>query len=200
MFFVDRLRTWHSLCIMDVVTSSLLGRPCTVPRATRHSIHSLPLDALQPSFNAMLKAAALLDDICRVLSRGVLINVPTAQELLTSLRHWSRDLPPSLRRFECKDSSTLTYGDQRAVIGNIHVSSMYYFSVILVTRPFLTRCLMPNIRRQAGTECRVMTDPAQAALAQVCTTSAVYMGQLCRHIASMLDAWDLPLATLSLFK
>jgi hypothetical protein len=185
---------------MDVVTSSLLGRPCTVPRATRHSINSLPLDAKQPSFNAMLKLAALLDDICRVLSRGVLINAPTAQDLLTNLRQWSRELPPSLRRFDCQDGSTLTYSDQRAIIGNIHVSSMYYFSVILVTRPFLTRCLMPNIRKRAGTESRELNDPAQSALAQVCTTSAVYMGQLCRHIASMLDMWDLPLATLSLFK
>lgn len=196
-----RLRIWHSLCILDVLTSSLLGRPCTVPRATRHKIQSLPLDADQSAFNAMLKGAAILDDICRVLNRGVIINVSAAQDLLASLRQWCRDLPTGLRRFASTDtSSALSYSEQQALVGSIHVSSIYYFAVILVTRPFLIQDLMSRIRQRSGLRSQASVGPGETTLAQVCITSAVYMGQLCRDISSMLSISGLTLGTLSLFK
>lgn len=194
------LRIWHSLCILDVLTSSLLGRPCTVPRATRHKIQSLPLDADQLAFNAMLKGAVILDDICRVLNRGVIINASAAQDLLTNLRLWCKDLPAGMRRLASTDASTLSYHEQQLIVGSIHVSSIYYFAVVLVTRPFLIRTLMTTIRQRSGLATRVSVDSSETALAQVCMTSAVYMGQLCRQLASLPAACDLPLGTLSLFK
>ncbi|KAJ5831946.1 hypothetical protein N7474_000257 [Penicillium riverlandense] len=188
------------LCILDVLTSSILGRPCTVPRATRHDLHSLPLDPNTPEFNAVLKGAALLDDICRILSSGVMIDVPTAEDLLTKLRQWSQNLPPCLRQFSCTDGSSMSSVDRQTFLGRIHVSSVYYFSVMLVTRPFLIRHLMSKLRRRSGHEVSVNLHPNEAGLAQVCTSSAAYMGELCRKTALAVTMSELPFGNLCLFK
>ncbi|CRL25913.1 Fungal transcriptional regulatory protein, N-terminal [Penicillium camemberti] len=195
-----RLRIWHSLCILEVLTSSLLGRPCTVPRATRHNVQSLPFDAEQPAFNAVLKGVVLLDDICCQLNRGVMNDIVTAQTLLQRLRTWSRDLPPSLRRFSYTNGVSMAYSDRKKAFGSIHVSSLYYFAVILVTRPFLIETFMTRMRQQSGLTSQGPVDPQRASLAQVCMISAMHMGHLCRQVASVLTASDLPFGNLGLFK
>lgn len=197
----SRMRIWHSLCILDVLSSSLLGRPCTVPRATRHDIMSLPLNPAQPQFNAILHAAAILDDVCLSLNGPKLIDASAAQELLTRLRAWSQNLSPELRKFTCSDTFALSQSDALLIFGNVHVSSVYYFAVILVTRPFLVRHLMTGIRRRAGLTARAPADSEDETLAQVCMASAIYMGQLCRVLANMRAHDDHhPLSLLSLFK
>ncbi|KAF2712810.1 hypothetical protein K504DRAFT_427436 [Pleomassaria siparia CBS 279.74] len=195
-----RLRIWHSLCIMDVLTGSILGRPCTVPRATRHDIHALPLDPNQPAFNAILKGAALLDDVCRILSRGVIIDVATAEELLQNLRLWSQNLPTCLRRFSWNHESPLGTVARQSFLGRVHVSGVYYFSVILITRPFLTRHLMAKLRRDSGHETQTTVNPKEAGLAQVCMSSAIYMGELCRKTVTAVTTSILPFGNMCLFK
>ena len=197
----SRMRIWHSLCILDVLSSSLLGRPCSAPRATRHDIMALPLNPTQPQFNAILLAAAILDDVCLELNGPKVIDAATAEGLLARLRAWSANLSPDLRKFTCRDTTALSQSDALLIFGNVHVSSVYYFAVILVTRPFLVRHLMTGIRRRAGQAIRVPSDPGDATLAQVCMASAIYMGQLCRVLANMRAHDDHhPLSLLSLFK
>lgn len=178
----------------------MLGRPCTVPRATRHDLHSLPLDPNQPAFNAVLKGAALLDDICRILSRGVMIDVATAEHVLHNLRLWSQNLPPCLRHFSLDDAAALGPSDRQTFLGRVNVSSVYYFSVMLVTRPFLIRHLMSKLRQRSGLESHVIVDPKEAGLAQVCMSSAVYMGDLCKKTAKAVTMSELPFGNLCLFK
>ncbi|KAJ5580013.1 uncharacterized protein N7459_005998 [Penicillium hispanicum] len=194
-----RLRIWHSLCTLDVLTSSLLGRPCTVPRATRHDLHALPLDPNTPAFNAVLKGAALLDDICGILSRGVMIDVPTAEDLLKKLRRWSQDLPPCLRQFSCPSCASMSSVDRQTFLGRIHMSSVYYFSVMLVTRPFLIRYSMAKIRRRSGHNYNINLHPDEASLAQVCLSSAAYMGDLARKTGLAVMTSELPFGNLCLF-
>lgn len=196
-----RLQIWHSLCILDTLSSSLLGRPCSAPRATRHSLTDLPIDPSQPQFNAILRESAILDDVCIALNGPKLIDAPAAEALLARLRSWSQNLPPDLRKFTCHDTFALSQSDARLIFGNVHVSSVYYFAVILVTRPFLVRHLMTGIRRRAGLTKRTPAEPADETLAQVCMASAIYMGQLCRVLVNMRAHDDhYPLSLFSLFK
>jgi len=196
-----RMSIWHSLCILDVLSSSLLGRPCTAPRATRHDIMALPLNPSQPQFNATLIAASILDDICLSLNGPEMIDAQTTHKLLARLRTWSQSLPLELRNVKCRNTTSLSQSEALLIFGNVHVSSVYYFATILVTRPFLVRHLMSGIRLRAGQTTRVPSESADRALAQVCTASAVYMGQLCRVLASMRVHDDRhPLSLPSLFK
>lgn len=148
----------------------------------------------------MLKGAALLDDICRILSSGVMVDIPTAEDLLTKLRQWSRNLPALLRHFSCTDGSLMSSVDRQTFFGRIHVSGVYYFSVMLVTRPFLIRYLMSKLRRRSGHDAGINLHPNEADLAQVCMSSAAYMGDLCRKATLAVTMLELPIGNLCLFK
>lgn len=198
--YTSRLRIWHSLCILDVLASSLLGRPCTVPRATRHKIQALPLDPTQPAFNSILKAAVILDDVCCELNRGTILDAPVARKLLTRLRSWASDLPTELKHFTSGNTSSMSQAKERQLVGNVHVSSVYYFAIILVSRPFLIRSLMPQVRRRVGLASQSAPESEDPVLAQVCITAAVHMGQLCGQLAGMAGSGGRSLNTMSLFK
>ncbi|OQD96137.1 hypothetical protein PENSOL_c017G00074 [Penicillium solitum] len=99
--------------------------------------------------------------------RGVMNDIVTAQNLLQRLRTWSRDLPPSLRRFSYTNGVSMAYSDRKKAFGSIHVSSLYYFAVILVTRPFLIETFMTRMRQQSGLTSQGPVDPQRASLAQV---------------------------------
>jgi hypothetical protein len=144
----------------------------------------------QSVFTAILKGSSLLEDIVNKLSKGNMLHVPTAEGLLEQLRQWSRALPPTLRQFTSTsgDGSCLDFADRQLLAGNIHLSCVYYFAVILITRPFLIAYLMSRLRGRAPDQ--LISDPEEATdvriknntvskLAQVCVSSAVYMADTC---------------------
>lgn len=94
----------------------------------------------------------------------------------------------------------MAYSDRKKAFGSIHVSSLYYFAVILVTRPFLIETFMTRMRQQSGLSSQGPLDPQRASLAQVCMISAMHMGHLCQQVASVMTASDLPFGNLGLFK
>src|SRR5690242_12602420 len=64
----------------------------------------------------------------------------SARICLDHLKPWSSSLPSCLRTASQENSTDVSYRDQ--VIGNLHVACAYYFSVILITRPFLVHFLL----------------------------------------------------------
>lgn len=190
-----RLRIWHSLRNIDILTSFIVGRPKSLPVTRIDTSHTKETEeeSLQYShaFNAIRKGCSLLEDIVAQLNKSNMLHVPTAESLLEQLRKWSRDLPPTLRRFTfvSGDGASLDPADRQLLAGNLHVSCMYYFAVILVTRPFLVAYLTSRLRGRAPDQ--LISDPDEASdiniknnevskLAQVCVSSAVYMSDMCQ--------------------
>jgi len=191
-----RLRMWNSLRNIDILTSFILGRPKSLPIVRQGT--SQPEIASeedpqhsQSAFNAIIRACSLLEDIVTKLSKGNMLHVPTAEGLLELLRQWSRALPPNLRQFTStpRDGAGLDPADRQLLTGNMHVSCVYYFAVILITRPFLIAYLMSRLRGKAPDQ--LISDPDEASdvniknnkvskLAQVCVSSAVYMAEMCQ--------------------
>lgn len=151
------------------------------------------VDAQYPrsTFTAMVKACLLLEGIVDTLGKSSnILHVPTAESLLQRLRQWSRELPQSIRQFKkfASNDYCLKPADRQALLGSIHVSSVYYFAVILITRPFLVAYLTSRLRGKAPDH--LISDPDQASdtnlknnkvsrLAQVCVSSAITMVDMC---------------------
>jgi hypothetical protein len=101
------------------------------------------------------------------ISQGTNLDSAAAESFLSRLRQWNEtSLPPELR-----DCNPL---DRELFIGAAHVACTYYFTIILVTRPFLITHLLTQIRRKR----RPSVEPADTAripdLAQACVDAAVY--------------------------
>jgi hypothetical protein len=65
---------------------------------------------------------------------------------------------------------------------------MYYFSVMLLTRPFLIRYLMARLPNQAGNVQGFGHDsstPGISELAQVCIDAAMFTAQICHSALSV---------------
>lgn len=139
----------------------------------------------------MARACILLEEIVDTLGKSNnILHVPTAETVLERLRQWSRGLPQNIRRFVYPPGTNqpLDAENRRGLLGSIHVSCVYYFAVILITRPFLVAYLMSRLRGKAPDH--LISDPDEASdiniknnkvsrLAQVCVSSAITMVEMC---------------------
>ncbi|CAG8901325.1 unnamed protein product [Penicillium egyptiacum] len=185
----ERSRLWMSLCILDLLVSSILGRPSAISpllpenRQEPSWIGAAPAD---PSLVASFQLSLILDEIINCLYSEKAASTQQADLLLCKLNGWGEYLPRSLRTssLEHKDQSTF----REHTIGNMHVACSYHFAVILVTRPFLVSVLSVRLARlhqslSTGDPSEVPEeDPAHSRLAAACIDSAVYMLQTCLEV------------------
>lgn len=178
---------------LDTLSSFVLSRPRSLPTVPNWS--NVIESKTESAFHAIGDGCILLDNIVDTLSKGKLLDIITAEDLLMQLRKWSGSLPTTLRQFyhPFHSSQTLEPRDRQRLVGSIHVSCLYYFAVILVTRPYLIAYLTSRLRGKAPDH--LISDPDEASdvtlknnkvskLAQVCVSSSLYMVDMCRRAKS----------------
>ncbi|OQE02973.1 hypothetical protein PENVUL_c036G02144 [Penicillium vulpinum] len=186
----ERSRLWMSLCILDLLVSSILGRPSAISpllpenREEPSWIEATPID---PSLLASYQLSLILNEVIICLYSEKAASAEKADVLLCKLNSWSDHLPLSLRTstLEHKDQSTF----RKHTIGSMHVACSYHFAVILVTRPFLVSALGIRLARlhqslSTGDPSEEVPeeDPVNSQLAAACIDSAVYMLQTCLEV------------------
>ncbi|KAJ5690861.1 hypothetical protein N7462_005253 [Penicillium macrosclerotiorum] len=185
----ERSRLWMSLCVIDLLASSILGRPAATVGLLPESRKDLDRITSNPtvlSLVASYRLSLILDEIVSRLYSEKSASIETANSLLAKLTRWSGDLPESLRTAVTEDEDREIV--QERIIGNMHVACSYHFAVILVTRPFLISTLSVRLARlhqslSTGVVSEALEeDPAHSRLAVACIDSAVYMLQTCLEV------------------
>lgn len=181
-----RMRTWKSLRILDLNVNALLGRPNCLPSSRSDPGNSSVLDqnyntASPIALDANYEACTFLDDIFSRFCKGNRVESSWAEQILQRLRDWSQSLSLDLRHFTKQGPIDITVADREVLIGNIHVACVYYFAVILVTRPFLISHLMSQLRGKSS-ETDIPPNATErekiAKFSQVCIDSAIFMAQM----------------------
>ncbi|KAK5993046.1 putative transcriptional regulatory protein [Cladobotryum mycophilum] len=180
-----RLQVWMSLCILDMLVCSLLGRPPATACLRSELENSLidlshdwkthQQDSVACLF-ASYKILSIINESIDMLYVKKVASIALVEQFLNRIEDWSRNLPDFLRG----PSGTLRgSAPEKATLGSIHVSCLYYFAVTLVTRPVLISAL--TSQTVAGT---VSPSP----LASACLDAAVYLAQTCAdaHKAGLL--------------
>ena len=181
-----------SLCVLDLIASSILGRPAATAAVLTPADQRLDTNYTNSSPSeiglvASHKLSLILGDIIGGLYSEKGASSDTADLLLRRLNHWSDNLPDSLRT----TTSSMNEAPeviQQHVISNMHVACSYHFAVILVTRPFLISTLsirLSQLHQSLSTtagEDPMAEDPAHSRLAAACIDSAVYMLQTCIEV------------------
>lgn len=204
----SRLRIWNSLVVLDVLMSFILGRPQSLPptrsEASRVTTPAPEGGGNQGTFLAIVRGCSLMEKIVQTLRSSNMLHIPTTENLLEQLRLWTQSLPEAVRQFTLSANgysgpgSSLESADRQALVGNVHVSCVYYFAVILVTRPFLIADHMPRLRARAarqggngtaGSSLAATPTPVAktrnakvAKLAQVCVSSALFMAEMLQKL------------------
>lgn len=177
-----------SLCVIDLLASSILGRPAATTALLRddeHDIEPIATTLIESRLFWSYKLSIITQDIVGRLYTDKTASVDTANALLERLNRWSKQLPDPLRTtYQNKDFNSV----QQHSIGNLHVACSYHFAVILVTRPFLTSTLGVRLARLHqnhsidSREAMLEEDPAISRLATACIDSAIYMLQACSEV------------------
>ncbi|KPI45037.1 uncharacterized protein AB675_2707 [Cyphellophora attinorum] len=174
-----RLRAWKSLRNLDLIVCSLLGRA-----AGSFAQPELDLEeneeqrVCKQTLDATFRVCTIIDDLQQDFAKGGVTDLALAEDYLQRLRAWSQGVPPELRQFTSANAATT---DSEHVIGAVHISCIYYYGVILVTRPFLISHLMSKLRRNGTETPHTATTTGDqekiTKLADACLNSAIYMSQ-----------------------
>ncbi|KAJ6029717.1 hypothetical protein N7499_000864 [Penicillium canescens] len=185
----ERSRLWMSLCVLDLMVSSILGRPSAISPLlpeSRQTISRVGTDSTATGLVASYHLSFILDEIINRLYSEKAASTETADLLLGKLNRWSEHLPHSLRTTSSEHENESAI--RQHTIGNMHVACSYHFAVILVTRPFLISALSVRLARlhqslSSGVSSEPPgEDPAHSRLAAACIDSAVYMLQTCLEV------------------
>lgn len=177
-----------SLCILDLLVSSILGRPSAtvslrseVGRDLISNAHGD--DSARSRLFASYTLADLMETISKELYGQKAVSTSAAEQFLQRLNHWSKELPETMRT---ASSNFDTPEEQEHTLGSIQVVCFYYFATMLVTRPFLISTLTARlVRSRQGDLSESATptayeDPLHTKLASACVDSAEYLIQACQ--------------------
>ncbi|KAE8333769.1 hypothetical protein BDV39DRAFT_188148 [Aspergillus sergii] len=135
-----RERVWKSLRMMDLFLSASLGRP---PATTDFDYD--PHDGTTPGTQQRLQPEEQLSltvvSLCRIFERILtevymrqVVSIGVADSISNQHRAWVRNLPSFLRMQTERLDAAKTLEETLAAA---HIFGSYYWSIILLTRPFL---------------------------------------------------------------
>ncbi|KFA46121.1 hypothetical protein S40293_03774 [Stachybotrys chartarum IBT 40293] len=197
-----RLRVWKSLRVLDIAVGSILSRPpATSPRGQSLGTYMDPegKSNLSPEMTCMtssFEVCTVLEEIMHHLDHKRDVNIASIQRLLTQLRLRSQSLPSELR-FSTTEWP-MSAERQRQALGSSTVACIYYFSVILITRPVLISWLLRKLTAASQGSSSHTASPKVEEIAQVCVDAAVLMAETARSAQAagillqnmcMLKAW-----------
>ena len=131
------------------------------------------------ALSAIYEITAVLDTAVQKSGEGEL-DVDTAESLVLALQQRSRNFPSILRKSNDEGSTN----SRHVIIGNVHVSGAYYFSVILVTRHFLIQHVVPQLSdRPKSLQNHDITGRTKIdQLADACIEAATFMAHMCHQV------------------
>lgn len=178
---------YKSLRVFDLVVSVLLGRtPSSIPTISKDLISPDKLNSRSIAVTVAYKGSLLLEEIVQELKKADNnSDISTAERLLRDLREWIKGLPSHFRQWSPTNKASSVLVDREKAIANIHVSCIYYFAIILITRSFLISHLMSRLKESSiiPSESSTSSHKEQMSpqLAQVCISAATYTANMCEQ-------------------
>lgn len=142
-----RERVWKSLRMMDLFLSASLGRP----PATLDFDYDLREDetSRRESHLPRDQVSTTVVSLCRIFERILtevymrqVVSIHVAENISNQHRNWVKNLPPFLQaQTERLESKTIEES-----LAAAHIIGLYYWSIILLTRPFLVFWVSQYVR------------------------------------------------------
>ena len=139
-----RERVWKSLRVLDLYMSASLGRPPATSevdggsvswdRATR-DYETIQMGGLNSS--AMLRICFIFERIMNEVYCRREVSVQLVESISRQYRDWTLQLPAGLQTDGLDQKPGTTSPTLQQTIGVAHLKGSYYWSIILLTRPFL---------------------------------------------------------------
>lgn len=182
-----RKSLWKSLFILDTIVSSVLGRPSSLPAlelgyTASNTDFSTSVEHCKAALEASYGASTYLNSLIQQNPSRKTASADNIEQLLRNLKTWSESLHGSLRQLDSP------IADRKLLIGNTHVGCIYYFTVMLATRPFLISHNIAQLQRSKPSTSNAAQPPVDgervSRLAQVCLDAAITLANLTHRVQS----------------
>ncbi|KAF1842938.1 uncharacterized protein K460DRAFT_340538 [Cucurbitaria berberidis CBS 394.84] len=166
-----RAQVWMSLCNVDILVSSILGRP-PATGGLRLDVEKDPIDVVEvaevesTSVKVSFEILTIINEIVHRIYVKKDKSITTAEQLLGRVETWSRKLPKSLSNHH----NSLEDPNRKESLAEMHVSCLYYYAITLITRPVLVSALTSGLG----------SDGSQ--LASACLDAAILLVQTCVNV------------------
>jgi len=193
-----RERVWKSLRVLDLFMSASLGRPPATSEVDGGNVswetkgrvyEDIRMGALHSS--AMLRICFIFERILNEVYCRREVDVQLVNSISTQYRDWNMALDAGL------DIDGLVEGGTEAVnmglqqtIGLAHLKGAYYWSIILLTRPFLVFDVSAKIEQDS--ENGKPTSPSKSSNADTTTLSEACVDAALRSIEVASDLAHIP--------
>ena len=193
-----RERVWKSLRVLDIFMSASLGRPPATSEVDRgnvgweskdHVYEDFEMGALHSS--AMLRICFIFERILNEVYCRREVDVQLVNAISAQYRDWNMALDAGLDIEGLVEGETAisSMGLPQA-IGLAHLKGSYYWSIILLTRPFLIFDVSSKIGKANG-DARP-TSPSKAANADTATLSEACIDAALRSVEVASDLVHTP--------
>lgn len=183
-----RERAWKTLRVCDLFLSASMGRPSLTSRIDSNvSLASLSIS------NPNNRLSSSMSRICMIFERILsevyshrAVSLDLASSISGEHRRWTEELPGML---EADGISSDPSGpvDLAKTLGSAIVVMAYYYSIVLLTRPFLTFNVDSYVKNQAYESGSQGSKPGVATYSDACINSAVKGIELARHVIRYED-------------
>lgn len=118
---IVRRRTWMSSRVLDLLCSSILARPSSIPSIERDEYEvdcSNPedMDHRTLALYATYESSSIIETIVQKFAKSNCVDIQSADTYLQMLREWSQALPSALCNVPCS-TSEVDYHEM--IVGNM---------------------------------------------------------------------------------
>lgn len=178
----DRNRAWKSLRVMDIFLSASLGRPPATsdfeyePPGDESPAAELCRAAPEDKFRiAVVILCRIFECILTDVYKKQVVSPHVAEKISLQFRAWAVNLPPSLDLSSFSEEPSDT-SDLKEFLAASHIIGGYYWSIIILTRPFLAFQVSQHVRRKRGdyhSSSGAEEDSCVSVFADACVDSAL---------------------------
>ena len=178
---ISRERAWKTLRACDLFLSASMGRPSTTsnidcnipcrrhirPDNEEHADEYLRLDS------AMTRICMIFERILSEVYTKHAVSLELAGSISAQHREWTTELPEMLRVDGLSRPDKRSAVDLTRILGSAIVVMAYYYSIILLTRPFLTFRVSSYIKTRSPWPEFPSESPDVTTYSDACVDSAI---------------------------
>lgn len=183
--FETRERLWKVIRVLDLFMSSSLGRPPSTSE-TRDT-------ESEADYSASTDLCAIFEKILTDIYAKRMVSTEVLERISKHQRRWSARFYQGLATDRIKPQDVVDDGCLAPNIGLLHVKEAYYWTIILLTRPFLVENISDHISQLSANmpkdNRKRSTSASNKFLAHACVDSAIRTIDL---LEVLLDFEDTP--------
>ncbi|RLL93831.1 hypothetical protein CFD26_101159 [Aspergillus turcosus] len=188
-----RERVWKSLRMMDLFLSASLGRPPATSDFDYDIRDQAPIAGEQQRPQPEAQLSLCVVALCRIFDRILtevymrqVVSINVAETISNQHRAWVRNLPS----FLSVQTERLSSKNLESMLAAAHVFGAYYWSIILLTRPFFIFRVSQYVRSKSDPATNSNDARASASRIALFSDACVYSALRCLNIVDDLSRFE----------